>query len=262
MRSSWKIGRVAGIDIFLHPTFLLVLFFPQVTEGGAVGLALVLATFGCVVLHELGHALTARQFGIETRDITLYPIGGVASLTRMPRSPRAELLIALAGPAVNVAIALILLGMGLTGLPGSELAWTGFFGTLLLVNVILAVFNMIPAFPMDGGRILRALLSNWVGRLRATSIAAGIGRFLALGFGVYSLINGPWINMALAAFIFFAAGAELARVVAEEDHEHGDDDSSGIWTAPKGYRWVRRGEGTWQLTPIFVDARDGRPYRQ
>ena len=262
MRSSWKLGRVAGIDVYVHPTFLLVLFFPQVTEGGALGLALVLATFGCVVLHELGHALTARRFGIETRDITLYPIGGVASLKRMPRSPKAELLIALAGPAVNVAIVLLLLGLSLTGLLGTEMAWTDFLGTLLLINVVLAVFNMIPAFPMDGGRVLRALLSNWLGRLRATSIAAGIGRFLALAFGVYSLINGPWINMALAAFIFFAAGAELARVAAEEEGEHEDGDSSGIWTAPQGYRWVRRGEGAWQLSPIFVDNRDGRAYRR
>src|SRR5262249_34202345 len=105
MRMSWKLGRVAGIDVYLHPTFLFVLMFPAVTEGGLFGLALVLAGFGCVLLHELGHALTARRFGIATEDITLYPIGGVARLSRMPRSPGAELLIALAGPAVNLAIA-------------------------------------------------------------------------------------------------------------------------------------------------------------
>ena len=260
MLSSWKLGRVAGIDLFLHPTFLLVLFLPQVTEGGIIGLALVVATFGCVVLHELGHALTARRFGIETRDITLYPIGGVASLRSMPRSPKAELLIALAGPAVNVAIASLLIGLSQIGLLGNELSKDGLLGTLLFINLMLAFFNMIPAFPMDGGRVLRAVLTKWVGRLRATTIAAGIGRVLAIGFGVFSLINGLWLNMALSAFIFFAAGTELARVAAEEEHDDGD--SSGIWTAPLGYRWVRRGEGAWQLTPIFVDSRDGRSYRR
>src|SRR5215470_12613199 len=105
MRLSWKLCRVAGIDVYLHPTFLLVLMMPQLVGGGTLGLALVFAVFGCVLLHELGHALMARRFGIETEDITLYPIGGVARLRRMPRAAGAELLIALAGPAVNVAIA-------------------------------------------------------------------------------------------------------------------------------------------------------------
>src|SRR6476646_10180373 len=110
MRISWKVGRVAGIDLYIHPSFLIVLAFPQVIGGGALSILLILAAFGCVVLHELGHALMARRFGIETEDITLYPIGGVARLRRMPRSPGAELAIALAGPAVNLAIAA---GLGL-----------------------------------------------------------------------------------------------------------------------------------------------------
>src|SRR5258708_7086735 len=101
MGMAWKLGRFAGIDVFLHPTFLLILLFPIVTQGGPAGLLLVLSAFGCVLLHEFGHALTARQFGIGTSKITLYPIGGVAQLTRMPRSPGAEILISLAGPAVN-----------------------------------------------------------------------------------------------------------------------------------------------------------------
>src|SRR3954452_19135499 len=115
-RMSWKLGRVAGIDVFLHPTFLLLLAFVGMRSGGIGSIVLVSAVFGCVLLHELGHALMARRFGIETEDITLYPIGGVARLRRMPRSPGAELALALAGPAVNVAIAAIL-ALGLTFAP-------------------------------------------------------------------------------------------------------------------------------------------------
>src|SRR6478609_7012697 len=115
MFKSWKLGRVAGIDIFLHPTFLLLLLMPSVTSEGRLGLLLLASVFGCVLLHELGHALAARGFGIETEDITLYPIGGVARLRRMPRAPGAELLIALAGPAVNVVLAIGLAGLALIG---------------------------------------------------------------------------------------------------------------------------------------------------
>ena len=250
MRSSWKLGRVAGIDLYLHPTFLLILFYQQAMGGGAVGLALLLATFGCVVLHEFGHALTARRFGIATRDITLYPIGGVASLAGMPKSPKAEILIALAGPAVNVAIIFVLSAFGLLKHYGG---WgVGFFLlNLILINAVLAVFNMIPAFPMDGGRVLRAALSYRLGRRNATVVAAGIGRFLAVAFGVFSVVQGRYWNAALAVFIFMAAGAEMARVIAEEDQEPHDRGSSGDSNPPRGYRWVRRGEGAWATDPRF-----------
>src|SRR4051812_12339213 len=117
--TSWKIGKVAGIDVFLHPTFLLLLAYVGVVQGGIVSILLVSAVFGCVLLHELGHALMARRFGIETEDITLYPIGGVARLRRMPRAPGAELLIALAGPAVNVLIVVALSAIRSLGLLGS-----------------------------------------------------------------------------------------------------------------------------------------------
>src|SRR3954468_7031333 len=115
MRMSWKLGRVAGIDLFLHPTFLILLAYVGATQRGLESILLVSAVFGCVLLHELGHALMARQFGIETEDITLYPIGGVARLQRMPRAPGAELLIALAGPAVNVLIVAALASLWLLG---------------------------------------------------------------------------------------------------------------------------------------------------
>ena len=187
MRISWKLGRIAGIDLFLHPTFLLILL-PGMTGG--LSAFFIVALFGCVVLHELGHALMARRFGIETLDITLYPIGGVARLQRMPRAPGAELLIALAGPAVNFAIVAGLLGLELLGIGGmeSDSSLGAFLAGLMLVNLVLGLFNLIPAFPMDGGRVLRALLTGWLGRARATSIAATIGRALAVAFGVYSLL--------------------------------------------------------------------------
>lgn len=260
MGTSWKLGRVAGIDIFLHPTFLLILFFPQVTRYGAFGLALVLAGFGCVLLHELGHALMARRFGIGTVDITLYPIGGVARLNRMPREPMAELVIALAGPAVNVVLLGGLLGLGLIGVYGPSWGATSFGNfalNLMVVNFFLAAFNLIPAFPMDGGRVLRALLSGWLGRLRATAIAAGIGRALALLFGLFSLYQGAWVQVFVAAFIYMAAGSELANVAADENHHRRDGDNDGdaeggVWTAPPGYHWVPQGPGRWQLAPIAV----------
>jgi Zn-dependent protease len=268
---SWKLGRVAGIDVFLHPTFLLLLAYVGLTQGGIGSVFLVSSVFGCVLLHELGHALTARRFGIATEDITLYPIGGVARLRRMPRAPGAELLIALAGPAVNVVIVLALAtarGLGLFGPPELPSVLGAFVDVLILINQSLALFNLIPAFPMDGGRVLRALLSGWVGRVRATTIAAGLGRGLALVFGLYCLFQGLFLQAMLAAFIYIAAGQELARVVAEERLESwrrpwapGATPADGIWTAPPGFQWVSRGDGVWRLAPTMVHATDRVPPR-
>jgi Zn-dependent protease len=259
MNMSWKLGRVAGIDLFLHPTFLFVLI--PVLTGGLSPLSLV-ALFGCVVLHELGHALMARRFGIETLDITLYPIGGVARLQRMPRAPGAELLIALAGPAVNFAIVGALMGLELLG-PGvmePDTSIGAFVAGLMLVNLVLGLFNLIPAFPMDGGRVLRALLTGWVGRVRATTIAATIGRTLALLFGVYSLSRFDLLPAALAAFIYLAAGAEESSVVAEERRRaYYIPQGQGIWTAPPGYHWVQQGNGVWRLAPVVVTSVGPRP---
>jgi Zn-dependent protease len=259
---SWKIGRVAGIDLFIHPTFLLVLLFPGVLSGGAGSLLLVLAVFGCVLLHELGHALAAQRFGIRTRDITLYPIGGVARLERMPRAAGAELAIALAGPAVNVAIAgaLWLLGFVSGGalLSGAGLGFL--LSELLAINVILAVFNMLPAFPMDGGRVLRAVLSGWMGRARATSIAARIGRVMAVLLGTVGFIyTENFMLIPLAIFVFMVSRAEEAQVLAEESRRAYGLDGRGVWVAPPGYRWVDMGNGSWQLAPIVVGvANPGR----
>jgi Zn-dependent protease len=254
MRMSWKLGRFAGIDLFVHPTFLLVLL-PGVFAGSE-SLILLLALFGSVILHEFGHALTARRFGIETHDITLYPIGGVARLARMPRAPGAELLITLAGPAVNFAILGLLLSLraiGIDGLAGRT-SLEAMVGLVMLVNLGLGLFNLVPAFPMDGGRILRALLSGWLGRARATTIAAGIGRALAIAFGLFSLVyTQSLFHVALAMFIYFAAGAEQAGVLADERRRASLwGDQQGQFHAPPGYRWVETGRGIWQLAPIVV----------
>ena len=248
--SSWKLGRVAGIDLFLHPTFLLVPLYILTRGGGLFGLAFAALLFGSVVLHELGHALMARRYGIPTADITLYPIGGVARLERMPRSAGPELLIALAGPAVNLAIAAV--AWPLLALCGVVLPWVEMLeilSAMVWINIGLLLFNMLPVFPMDGGRVLRALLSGWVGRLRATEIAAGLGRVLALVGGVIFLLNGNWPQVFVAGFILVAGTYELWSVRMEESRRRQAED----WPSPPpGYRWIEGGGGVYRLAPIAV----------
>jgi Zn-dependent protease len=225
MRWSLNIGRVFGIRLELHVTFLLFVGWVAVDQGLLAGrpeaalaaVGLTLTVFACVVLHELGHALTARRFGVATRDIVLLPIGGVARLERMPARPQQELLVAIAGPAVNVAIAIVLvLLMVLTGRP-TALAQLGdgLLETLLLVNVVMVLFNMIPAFPMDGGRVLRALLALRLPFLQATRIAAGVGQVAALALGAVGVFFfHNWVLAFAALFVFQAAGKERALVQA------------------------------------------------
>lgn len=264
MRLAWKLGRVAGIDLYIHATFLLVfLFVPSITAGGAravEAILLICAVFGCVVLHELGHALTARRFGIGTVDITLYPIGGVARLQRLPRAPGAELLITLAGPAVNFAIAALIFCFILFAQAtfGLSLTLGSILSELLWINLGLGLFNLIPAFPMDGGRILRALLSMMLGRADATRIASTVGQVLAVVFAIlaFPLTHNP-IHLALAGMIFFAARSEEAHVLYEERRRSvAQKDDKGIWVAPPGYRWVHRGGGLWQLDRVGAFYRD------
>jgi Zn-dependent protease/CBS domain-containing protein len=202
MRWSWKIGEVAGIGLYVHATFwLLIAFVFLLNWSGGQGLAealygaaFVLVIFGCITLHELGHALTAHRFGVRTRDITLLPIGGLARLERMPDDPVQELWVALAGPAVNVAIAALLyatiLSSGGTILSGDFFSLNGtFLANLMVVNLWLVAFNMIPAFPMDGGRVLRALLATRLDLGRATQISARIGQGIAFALGVGCLFG-------------------------------------------------------------------------
>jgi Zn-dependent protease len=221
---SAKLGRFAGIDVYVHVTFLLLLawiawiyWLETGTLGGvATGLTLILLLFACVVLHEYGHALTARRFGIGTRHITLLPIGGIALLESMPRDPGQEILVALAGPAVNLVIAaaiwLLMLAGGAPGaLPGLEIAEGSLLPTLLAANLMLAIFNLLPAFPMDGGRVLRAILSYRMGRVRATRAAASIGQVLAVGLGLLGLFGNPFLIL-IAVFVWLGAGAEAGAV--------------------------------------------------
>lgn len=162
-----------------------------------------------MLLHELGHALAARQFGIPTRDITLLPIGGVAALERMPRNPLQELWIAVAGPLVNVVIATVLM-IGLAfAPPASTSGLVVFFWQLALANVVLVVFNMIPAFPMDGGRVLRSVLALLMDWHSATRIAVAVGKVSAVGLGLLGLLSGNLILVLVAVFVFFAAQSEL-----------------------------------------------------
>jgi Zn-dependent protease/predicted transcriptional regulator len=224
MRWSWRLLRVAGIGIYIHVTFFLLLlwagwngFAPRHDWVEALNdVVFILTLFVIVVLHELGHALTARRFGIATRDITLLPIGGVARLERMPEDPKQELAVALAGPAVNVLLAILLfcgLALSTPGLELSRILTNGgnFFVRLMWVNVLLAVFNLLPAFPMDGGRVLRALLAIRMNYVRATRVAASIGQGMAFLFGLAGLFGNPFLVL-IAVFVWMGAGQEASMV--------------------------------------------------
>ncbi len=224
MKWSWKLGRFAGIDVYMHVTFLLLVAFfawsayaQSGTVAGALGgVVYILALFGSVVLHEFGHALTARRFHIPTRDITLYPIGGVARLERMPDKPIEELWVALAGPAVNVVIAaLLFLWLSVTDglVPVTQVSMlTGpLLPRLLYANVALVLFNLLPAFPMDGGRVLRALLALRLDYVRATQIAAMLGQGMAVLFAFAGLFGNPFL-LFIAWFVWTAASQETSLV--------------------------------------------------
>jgi Zn-dependent protease/CBS domain-containing protein len=215
---------VAGIPVYLHSTFVLIIawvFWVYLSQGqgvlGAIaGAGFVLVLFGCVVLHEFGHALTARRYGIRTRDITLLPIGGVARLERMPDDPRQELWVALAGPAVNVVIAGALFGWlivapGYHPFVGLSVTGGSFLERLMVVNLFLALFNMLPAFPMDGGRVLRATLAMNLEYVRATQIAATVGQGMALLFALMGLIWNPFL-LFIAFFVWIGAAQEASMV--------------------------------------------------
>ncbi|MBJ41700.1 MAG: hypothetical protein CMJ80_00120 [Planctomycetaceae bacterium] len=220
MTRSFRITRLAGIDLSVHWTFLLLLgwiVLASLTGGAAFAayqLALVMALFACVVLHELGHAMAARVFGIPTHGITLLPVGGVAQLDRIPRDPRQEWIIALAGPAVNVVIVGILLPIALlihSFTLGASFIGTEFLMRLVWMNVSLVVFNLIPAFPMDGGRLLRATLATRSDYVTATRTAKRVGQGVAALLFVTGLLWNPML-MLVAGFVMLAAESEYQQV--------------------------------------------------
>ena len=227
MEWSVPIGTVRGTVIRLHLTFLLFLGWIGVShyaQGGVQaalsGIVFIVLLFVCVLLHEVGHVFAARRYGIQTPDVTLLPIGGVAQLERIPEKPSEELVVALAGPAVNLVIALALT-LILGGLPSPESGTqvqnpaVSLLGRLAWVNVTLAVFNLIPAFPMDGGRVLRAMLAYRLGYGRATKIAAGVGQAVAFALGLAGLFGNPML-LFIALFVYMGASAEASAVDVRE----------------------------------------------
>ncbi len=225
MRAIFKIG---GVGVYIHWTFWLLValyVFSATSQAGIVAgiyaAAFVLSVFGCVLLHEFGHSAAAAYYKIRTLDITLLPFGGVARLESLPQKPVQELVIAVAGPAVNVAIAAVLFMLLVIAAPASVAAGplgptvvfgSGFIDRLLVVNVFLVLFNLLPAFPMDGGRVLRSLLAMRTGNLRATEIAAGVGRWMALAFSVVAIFYWQFSLLLVAGFVYIAGTAELMQV--------------------------------------------------
>jgi Zn-dependent protease/CBS domain-containing protein len=224
---SIRLFDVAGTAVRIHFTFFLLLAWIGAVHwlrGGPAeaidGVLFIAVLFLCVVLHEFGHVFAARRYGIKTPDVTLLPIGGVASLERMPEKPSQEIVVALAGPAVNLVIAVVLIGVlgarfDLSQMAQLEQAQSTFTGRVAAANVALLLFNLIPAFPMDGGRVLRALLAVPMGHTRATRVAAGIGQALAVVFGILGLLGNPML-MLIAVFIFLAASGEAGYVQARD----------------------------------------------
>ncbi|HEV3143370.1 MAG TPA: M50 family metallopeptidase [Gemmataceae bacterium] len=285
MLKSWKIGRAFGIDIYIHWSFVFLFFLalwvysPHGAAPVVFTLLLVPALLGSVLLHEYGHALTARIFGISTRDITLYPIGGVARLERMSEVPFEEIIISLAGPAVNVVIFAILLialaGTGNTtnfpeGLHAPS-SFAEYFEITMLVNLGLLLFNMIPAFPMDGGRVFRAFLALFLPRITATKIALGVGMPFAALFVLGAIAGKNPILLLIAAFIPLAGFMELAMLQRQAEIRR-----RAMFAGSSSIPWVQPADGapsadppeprfsgyTWDSQArAWVEWRDGLPIR-
>lgn len=250
MRGSIQIAKFFGIPVFIHWSFILIfawVFYHGFKENWnwtsiSISILFVIGLFICVVMHEFGHALTARRFGVHTRDIILSPIGGVARLDRLPEKPMQEFYVAIAGPLVNVGIMLALspyfFFVSAETMEEFRSILRGYFGIrdnvfiqvmtpldfllfgLLMLNGTLAIFNMLPAFPMDGGRVLRALLSIRLGRAQATRIAAYIGQFFAVllvAYGVWKDFN--WVTIFIGIFVFVTASQESRMVYVESQLE-------------------------------------------
>jgi Zn-dependent protease len=222
MRGSIKLFKVFGISINIHITFLLLLVF--FVSGGVKWLALMLGVFFFVTLHELCHSLMARHYGIDVREITLLPIGGIASMSSMPEKPAQEFFISIAGPLFNIAVIVIfynplksLLGQEvLLHRPLSTATWGFTLAYLYWINLMLAAFNLLPAFPMDGGRVLRSLLAGRIGYVKATRFAVGLGHLFAIVFAYFGIVDYNVMLIAIAIFIYTAASGEGRQVDIRE----------------------------------------------
>ena len=225
MFSTRKLGSIRGIDVYVHWTFWLLVAIYAFTEISRNGLAagvetalFIGAVFACVLAHEFGHAAAAAHYGIKTTDITLMVLGGVARLASIPQRPIQEFVIAVAGPAVNVVIgAALFAALGIGQLlvlepAGMTLTVMLFLQNLLIANIVLVLFNMLPAFPMDGGRVLRSLLAMRKGNLRATEIAARVGRWMAVVFAIAAIAFWELPLLLIAGFVYVAGSAELMQV--------------------------------------------------
>lgn len=286
MSWSFKLGKPFGIPLYIHWTFLILiawLVFGHYRQGHDLattlaGVGFVLAIFGCVVLHELGHALAARRYGIPTADITLLPIGGVARLQRIPEEPAQELVVALAGPAVNVVIAGIAYLVTLATGDSQDIAFIApnfllredFWTRLLFVNVFLVLFNLLPAFPMDGGRVLRALLALKMDYGRATQVAATVGQMMAILFVFLGLNGASPMLLLIALFVWLGAEAEASQVrerIAMRDVSVRDAMQTDFATLTPGDTLGRAADlllaGSQQDFPVVIDGQlDGVLTRQ
>ena len=236
MRWSIKLTRVKGIDIKVHLTFVLILIWAAYrwgvsmgagSRGALFGIAVILLLFVCVTLHELAHSLTAMHFGVRVRDITLLPIGGISRMEEMPKKPKEELLMSVAGPLTNFVIAVVLilgsvLLRGEAGLSARQLnevlgsvRWSGLPSYLIIANIMLGIFNLLPAYPMDGGRVLRSLLALKLDHDKATAWAVNIGQGMAWLLGLWGVLAGAWTLVIIAVFIYLGASQEGQMVEAK-----------------------------------------------
>ncbi len=208
IKRSYNLTTVMGIPIRVHLTLVILLLFVAFSYG-LPGILIAVGVFASVALHELGHSWVAIRKGCSVREIMLLPIGGVAKMSHIPSRPMDEFLVAAAGPLVSFLLAVLFLLIALAGISPQ------FFVNLYKINLMLCLFNLLPSFPMDGGRIFRAFMSPRLGRLKATALAARIGRIMAVAFGIFGLFNGQFLLILIAIFIYNAAGAEYRAVYAQ-----------------------------------------------
>jgi len=235
MFKPWRIGTVLGFPIEVNPTFLLLLALVFVAFGGLIGVGVVLVAFASILLHELGHAVVARYLGVHTAGIELGFLGGAAKMVNMPTTAKSELAIAAAGPAVSLMLGGAGIGLGIIGVP--------FAGLIGWINIVIAGFNLIPALPMDGGRILRAALSTKLDYVKATDIAVIVARVAAVGFAILGLM-GTYTLLVLAPFLWIQGTREkqLARMMNQQPYMAASP--FGGAPAPRGFRLVHRGGRT------------------